>query len=186
MLAGLVAIPPKLAHVRRAVCKLSRVFPFLLNVDICCAGADPGTGPGPGTVRDWGTSTLTRHYSRMYLRKKHLFSCCPPFKQERYQNCKNVSFVAGACGVRACNCRYAVSLMSDCSASFASLNVSFLFHREPDNPTARHKSRRPSSNRRGRVADHLRVSWEWSSRAVEMDWSGCQPRPSTNHPQWTK
>ena len=60
----------------------------------------------------------------MYLRKKHLFSCCPPFKQERYQDCENVSFVAGgACGVRACNCRCAVSL-SDCSASFAPLNVS--------------------------------------------------------------
>ena len=44
--------------------------------------------------------------------------------QERYRVFKNVSSVAGvACSVRMCNCRYAVSL-SDCSASFASLNVS--------------------------------------------------------------
>ena len=58
------------------------------------------------------------------MRNKVQFSCCSPFMQERYRDCKNVSSVAGgACSARACNCRYAVSL-SDCSASFASLNVS--------------------------------------------------------------
>ena len=61
------------------------------------------------------------------MRTKVQISCCSPFIQERYRVCKNVSFVAGvACSVRMYDCRYAVSL-SDCSAFFASLNVS-LYH----------------------------------------------------------
>ena len=56
--------------------------------------------------------------------------------------------------------------------------VSFLLHREPDSPTARH----PSTNRRTSVADHLQVSWwKWRCRELELGRSCCLARPSDDH-----